>query len=770
MMKKFLLVALWLLAPCIAFGQVSGAGNIGCPGVTTTGTVANSGTANNTVLATVTATPCPAVLVQLDQTTTITGGAITFNLSNDLGTNYVAVPVAQVINQSTFAQLTNPYTLVASTNQAFLILLNGATYFQVKLTTALTGTGAVTPYVTPIGLPPGLALNANGLAKVDNSGVTQPVSGTVTANQGSPSLIQSHAAVSSGSVTTLANAFTSNNTAGNSIVVTVGVGNNSAVTISDANTNVYNLVQTTCNGTTFCVKIFNATNIKAGANTVTATITSSSVATEVYEFSGLITATNVAGGSALAAAVAADQVSGSSASPGAGTVTLTTGPISNLAPNEFAVAAFAVGTAAQTVTVNSPFNNDSGQQNPSTPSGLFSFVSASSYLGTSTTLAATATMTSEPWAAAIASFKSVLLPVQMASLNPPPVTIATVGGVQQITSKVSAGAGITITNAFPGNTTAGNSILCGGFEGVVTGSVAPVFSDAQGNTFTVITNGAAAAPGFAVALASNIIGGTTDTITETVVSGSAAFTCYELKNLVYPGQAWDVSASLQATSATLAFPEKAAVIPNEFGVVMVGMNAGTVTSAPTIGGVPAVLTGVDQQNTAPVGTAALAVFYSAHANISNAPTFTQSVSISASETYSALLVTIKPASINLVGNVPDPCQGGAGTQTPINISASAQIITGTAGKQIYGCSLIIAGTTAGNIGIVEGTGSTCATGIAGVIGGTTAATGLPTGANSGFVTGSGGYWVFKTVTAGDNVCALLNGTGQTSGVIRYVQQ
>jgi hypothetical protein len=177
-MRKLLLAALLLLTPRIAWGQVSGVGNIGCPGATTTGTVANSGTANNTVLATVTATPCPAVLVQLDQTTTITGGAITFNLSNDLGTNYTAVPVAQVINQSTFAQLTNPYTLVASTNQAFLILLNGATYFQVKLTTALTGTGAVTPYVTPVGLPPGLALNANGLAKVDNSGVTQPISCT----------------------------------------------------------------------------------------------------------------------------------------------------------------------------------------------------------------------------------------------------------------------------------------------------------------------------------------------------------------------------------------------------------------------------------------------------------------------------------------------------------------------------------------------------------------------------------------------------------------
>jgi hypothetical protein len=182
MSLRFSKFAVLLAAVCLsslaAFGQASGVGNFGCPGTTTTGTVANSGTSNNTVLATVTATACPAVLVQLDQTSTLTAGAITFQISNDLGANYVSVPVAQVLNQSTFAQLTNPYTVVPSTNQAFLIILNGATDFQVKLTTAISGTGAVTPYVTPVGLPPGLALNSSGAAKVDGSGVTQPVSGT----------------------------------------------------------------------------------------------------------------------------------------------------------------------------------------------------------------------------------------------------------------------------------------------------------------------------------------------------------------------------------------------------------------------------------------------------------------------------------------------------------------------------------------------------------------------------------------------------------------
>jgi hypothetical protein len=73
--------------------------------------------------------------------------------------------------------------------------------------------------------------------------------------------------------------------------------------------------------------------------------------------------------------------------------------------------------------------------------------------------------------------------------------------------------------------------------------------------------------------------------------------------------------------------------------------------------------------------------------------------------------------------------------------------------------------TAQNIALVEGTGTVCATGTAGMAGGTTAATGWNFAANGGFVNGGGGFWVFKTATPGDNVCLCLSSTGQTSGVI-----
>jgi hypothetical protein len=350
------------------------------------------------------------------------------------------------------------------------------------------------------------------------------------------------------------------------------------------------------------------------------------------------------------------------------------------------------------------------------------------------------------------------------------VVVATVAGTAQIANKVSAVAGTTITNTFPGNTSAGNSILCVGFEGV---AATPVFTDAQANTYVVAVSSGAAAPGYTVALASNIVGGTTDTVTLTTSSGSASFSCYELKGSVNVGQIWDFAAPAQATAATLVFPQESASIANEFVVTAVGMGAGTVNATPGIAGAPSNLTVVDQANTAPLSggsTPALSVFYSAHTNVTNDPTFTQSLSLSASETYSAILVGVKPPSISLVGNVQDPCQQGAGTSGNINLTASGQIVTGTAGKLTYVCGLNIISATAQNIALVEGTGTTCATNILGMAGGTTAATGWNFGANGGLVNGGGGFWVYKTSVPGNNICLLLSSTGQTSGSYRQVQQ
>lgn len=227
-------------------------------------------------------------------------------------------------------------------------------------------------------------------------------SGRLSVNQGAgvpPAIVQKASAVSTGSVASIAPAFTSGNTKGNSIIVVLAVGNNSAVTIADTTGNTYTSAVLGANSTTFSSQIFYATNIAAGANTVTITNggSAASMAAEIYEVSGLITQ----------ASVVLDQQSASNATSG----TATTSALTPNDPNEIAFAGVAVGTAAQTITAAAGWSNDSGQQNPTTPAGLFSFASLSQQLPTLAPVTPKATFTSEPWAMAAATFRPVVLGV-----------------------------------------------------------------------------------------------------------------------------------------------------------------------------------------------------------------------------------------------------------------------------------------------------------------------------------------------------------------------
>lgn len=208
-----------------------------------------------------------------------------------------------------------------------------------------------------------------------------------------PGVVQKISNSSTGSVATLVKAYASNNAAGNTLIVVCGVGNGTAPTITDSQTNTYTSVVQIANSTAFNVAIFIAPNSKAGANTVTVNNggTTASIAMEIYEISGMLQVTT-------------------SDSNASGTVTGTTSPAIVLAPsqvNDFSFVAFGLGTAAQTITVGASYNNDSGQLNPTTPAGLFSFVAASLILTTAASSSPTATATSEPWAVAAAAFKSV---------------------------------------------------------------------------------------------------------------------------------------------------------------------------------------------------------------------------------------------------------------------------------------------------------------------------------------------------------------------------
>lgn len=112
---------------------------------------------------------------------------------------------------------------------------------------------------------------------------------------------------------------------------------------------------------------------------------------------------------------------------------------------------------------------------------------------------------------------------------------------------------------------------------------------------------------------------------------------------------------------------------------------------------------------------------------------------------------------------------GCNQSTPFSLTAGARLtnMLGVAGKQIIICSIDISTAGAENIALVEGTGSTCGTGTAGMAGGATAATGWQFAANGGLTKGNGLGMVFKTATAADDVCLLKSGAGQISGSVQW---
>ncbi len=106
---------------------------------------------------------------------------------------------------------------------------------------------------------------------------------------------------------------------------------------------------------------------------------------------------------------------------------------------------------------------------------------------------------------------------------------------------------------------------------------------------------------------------------------------------------------------------------------------------------------------------------------------------------------------------------------PFSLTANTQIITGAASKQTYICSINLVVGAATNVAVVEGTGTTCATGTAGIFGGATAATGWNFAANGGIAQGTGFGAIGRTSTAADNVCIFVSAANQVSGGVSWTQ-
>lgn len=120
-----------------------------------------------------------SVTVVIDQTSTLTAGAVSFQQDYGDG-NLVTVNAWQVVDptSSTFAPIGLPYTLQASTNKVFLIQMGNAYKLVLKLTTAITGSGTITPYTNLICYTTPAQVNVANTVPVSGTfwQSTQPVS------------------------------------------------------------------------------------------------------------------------------------------------------------------------------------------------------------------------------------------------------------------------------------------------------------------------------------------------------------------------------------------------------------------------------------------------------------------------------------------------------------------------------------------------------------------------------------------------------------------
>lgn len=116
----------------------------------------------------------------------------------------------------------------------------------------------------------------------------------------------------------------------------------------------------------------------------------------------------------------------------------------------------------------------------------------------------------------------------------------------------------------------------------------------------------------------------------------------------------------------------------------------------------------------------------------------------------------------------DRCVGAQRHSVPVSQAASTKLMPGAAGKRFYVCFVFLGSSDAEGLSIVEGTGTTCGTNTAAIIGGATAANGNALAANTQIFLGNGGSTIAASLTPGTDLCLLQTGTGRVAGVITVV--
>lgn len=119
--------------------------------------------------------------------------------------------------------------------------------------------------------------------------------------------------------------------------------------------------------------------------------------------------------------------------------------------------------------------------------------------------------------------------------------------------------------------------------------------------------------------------------------------------------------------------------------------------------------------------------------------------------------------VSYVRSPNNPCDGATVTTLAISAAADAVLVSASASNRIYICKGAILANAAEIFAIWEGTGSTCGTSTAALVGSTTIANGVSLAANGGFPLD-----FIRGNSTNVDICLHLNTTNRVTGYITYV--
>lgn len=118
----------------------------------------------------------------------------------------------------------------------------------------------------------------------------------------------------------------------------------------------------------------------------------------------------------------------------------------------------------------------------------------------------------------------------------------------------------------------------------------------------------------------------------------------------------------------------------------------------------------------------------------------------------------------------DPCSSEVKITDPFSLTARGVVIAAAASKKNYVCAISVVAGAAEIFNVYEGTGTTCQTGTAAIVGSTTAANGMSFAANGGLAAIGANSSVLAGKTANVDTCIVPSGSNRLSGFITYVQR